>query len=433
MRPDLILEARAFVQGTFDDYEIGLNTESGTILAVKKNLPGSPRKRYPGRLLIPSGVDLHVHFRDPGAPHKEDFKTGTRGAVMGGIGTVFDMPNTKPVVDTVRVWEEKREAVASKACCDFGLWCTLTEKTREPARLLRNASGAKLYLAPTTGIEAPATTEELRARLELAHAAQRLVVLHAERDPGKVPTTLAQHGHVRSVEGEAVAVREVANLAGAEAAIHVAHASTADTVEAALASGFSVAATPHHLLLAHDEHPLGAFGKVNPPLRDHRERTRLWEAFAAGRIPILESDHAPHTIDEKSRPFSEAPAGVPGVETGFPLLLRQAKEHGVAPDLVIRAYAEAPAARLGLKKGRLEAGYDADFFLLDPKSVHRVKGSALASKCAWTPFEDWSTYRVETHYLRGDLVVEDHHFIGRPGQGRILSPTSPPVPFVGTS
>lgn len=427
MRPDLILEARAFVRGDFQDVEIGLDLESGRILAVKKDLPGSPRRRHRGRLLVPSGVDLHVHFRDPGAPGKEDFRSGTAGAALGGIGTVVDMPNTDPLVDRVGRFEDKRERVASKALVDWGLWATMTPSTPDPLALLRGAAGLKLYLAPTTGIPDPGTANELRTRLEAARRADRLAILHAETVSPAPPRNLAEHHALRSPEGEVDAVRRVATVAAPLAAVHVAHASTVGTLDAAIGARFSVGVTPHHLLLSQANSPPGGAGKVNPPLRTDAERIALWDAFARGAPVLLESDHAPHTQEEKSRPFPEAPAGVPGVETMYPLLLFEAQRQKVPVARVIEALSERPAARMGLSKGQIEAGFDADFFFFDPHASFPVRGVQLASKCGWTPFEGWNSFLVETHYLHGEIAVDDHRLVARPGSGRALR-FGPPGP-----
>lgn len=416
-----MVEARAFVRGEFTDVEIGLDVEAGKILAVKKTLPGADRARYPGRLLVPSGIDLHVHFRDPGSPKKEDFHTGTRGAALGGIGAVLDMPNTDPVVDRPSRLEEKRERIAPKACVDWGLWATLTAESKGVTKLLAAAHGLKLFLAPTTGIDDPGSAEDLEARLNAAQTADRLVALHAEMAPTRPADDLEGHDATRPLLGEVAALEAAASLAPAAAAVHLAHASSADALDAAARLGFSAGVTPHHLLLARDFRGPATHAKANPPLRAPATRQALWDRLADGRVPLLETDHAPHTLEEKSRPFRDAPAGLPGVETAYPLLLRVAKERRVPPAPIIRAFSEGPAARLGLARGRIEAGHDANFFLFDPRATHKIRGSELASPCGWTPFEGWESYRVETHYLHGEVVVDDHRFVGQRGRGRPLS------------
>lgn len=422
MRPDLVVEGRAWVRGAFQDVEIGIDQEAGRILAVKKTLVGTPRKRFPGRLLAPSGVDVHVHFRDPGAPTKEDFRTGTLGAALGGVGTVLDMPNTAPVVDRRSRLEEKRERVAPRACVDWGLWCTFTANTMQPQDLAAESVGVKLYLAPTTGIPEPGSSDDLSEWFIHARSVGRLVSLHAEMAGARAARNLQEHDALRPGPGEVAAIEVAASLAPPLSNVHVCHASTAASVAAARQAGWSVGVTPHHLLLARDEVASGTFGKVNPPLRTAAERDDLWAAFARGDATILESDHAPHTRDEKAKVFEEAPAGVPGVQTLLPLLLHEAATRSLDPGRVLAAACEAPARLLGLPKGRIEPGLDADFFAYDPKAARRIHGEQLASRCGWTPFEGRPAVAIDAHYLRGDLVVEEGAFVGKPGRGRMVRP-----------
>jgi dihydroorotase len=140
---------------------------------------------------------------------------------------------------------------------------------------------------------------------------------------------------------------------------------------------------------------------------------------------MLETDHAPHTLAEKRAPFATAPAGVPGVETAYPVLLRFFDARGLSPEPLIRAFSENPAARMNLRKGRIERGFDADFFAYDPRKIMRINGPDLQSKCGWTPFQGWEAFRIDTHLLHGMDVVEDGQFVGRQGQGRPVNPATP--------
>lgn len=427
MRPDVVIEARAWINGAFQDAEIGLSEETGRILAVKKTLSGGDRRKFPGLLLLPSAVDLHVHFRDPGHPAKEDFASGTRAAAMGGVGTILDMPNTDPVVDRKARVQEKAERVAANACVDWGLWGTLTDATPDAFALCKAADAVKLYLAPTTGIPGAMGDEALSLRLESCRRAARLTALHAETAEEGAPADLLAHHRLRPPSGEVAAIERARRLATDPHLVHVAHASTAAALEAATKAGFSAGVTPHHLLLSADEGDLGTRGKVNPPLRPFKERLQLWDAFAAGKVPIIETDHAPHTIDDKTHEFQTAPAGLPGVETAFPLLLRECHRRKLSIENLVRAYCETPARRLGLATGRIQAGYDADFFLFDPRQTATIKGSELQTKCGWTPFEGWESIPVIHHFLRGQPVVEDGAFAGKRGLGRRIQPRLEPA------
>ncbi|MBI2076923.1 MAG: dihydroorotase family protein [Euryarchaeota archaeon] len=422
---DWVIEARAFVEGRLSDVEIGIDTDQGKIVAVKRNLPGKPRTRFPShQILLPSGVDWHVHFRDPGHPAKEDFASGTKAAAMGGIGTVLDMPNTVPLVDRRARLREKQEAVARKACVDWGLWATLTHETRDADALLHESVGAKIYLAPTTGVDDGPTDAELRRALEACRDARRWAIVHAESLPHGTPSTLRGHDESRPEGGEVDAIARVARLAPDPAHVHIAHATTRLAVEAARAAGMSVGITPHHLLLNRDVGTDARF-KVNPPLRADPARRSLAEAFAEGLVSHLESDHAPHTPAEKTERFAEAPSGMPGVETLLPLLLRAAK-HGELPiEQVVFASSQRPAQALGLLKGKVGVGYDADFIVVDTRATKKLRADDLHGKCGWTAFEGRPILPILHHYQRGRALVEDGAFVGKKGAGRRIEP--PPI------
>lgn len=434
---DLVIEARAFVRGALSDVEIGIDQSSGTIEAVKRNLAGRPRRRFPGQLLLPSGVDWHVHFRDPGFPHKEDFHTGTLGAALGGVGTVLDMPNTRPQVDRISRLEEKIEGVRGKACVDWGLWATLTPPSPKPLELLRRCAGLKMFLAPTTGVDAPPTNPEIRRALQFARQAGRWTVVHAENPPAKRAShSTRDHDAARPLGDEVAAIERLASLAPDPARVHIAHVTSRPAAQAAARAGFSCGATPHHLLLSYESIP-DAFGKVNPPLRDPAIREGLVASFQEGNPTHLESDHAPHTADEKRGRFDEAPAGVPGIQTMLPLLLHRAKKGELAIERVVSAASERPAQDLGIPTGRIEHGLQADFILINPRDPRRIRGERLASRCRWTPFEGMEAIFPTTHYLRGEPIVEDGEFVGRVGRGRQIavapaSDSRPPVHRVTT-
>lgn len=427
MRFDTIVQGRAFVNGGFQDVEIGIDEGAGTIAAVKRSLTGSRRLRFPGCVIVPSAVDLHVHLRDPGRPAKETFASGTRAAALGGVGAVFDMPNTVPIVDSVRRLEEKQAHVQRKACVDYGLWATVTQRTPDAPALADRCAGLKLYLAASTAAAA-ATAAECQAAFQAARSAGRIVALHAETPTAGTANDLAGHHLRSSPQGETRAVEAVMGDAG-DQPVHVAHATTHDLVKmTSLWPNASVGVTPHHLLLA-CESDLGPKGKVNPPLRPRAMRDDLWAAFASGASIMLETDHAPHTVDEKSQPFSEAPAGIPSLEDAYALMLRECQRRGVDTGLAIEAYATRPARRMGLACGRIEKGALANLAVFSARNLRRVRAADGASEAGWSPYEGREAWAIVAHALRGQWIVEDGVFTGRPGLGI----NTPPQPLHGSS
>jgi dihydroorotase len=197
---------------------------------------------------------------------------------------------------------------------------------------------------------------------------------------------------------------------GAEtgASIHIAHTSTPEGVDAVADGGATCEATPHHLFLSQeDATELGTYGRMNPPLRSESRREALWDRLVEGKIDIVATDHAPHTVEEKETGLWDAPSGVPGVETMVPLLLAETLDGPLTVERVRDLTAAGPAATFGLeRKGRVEAGTDADLALYDLDRVREISGERLHSKCGWTPFEGRRGVFPEWTLVRGDRVYD---------------------------
>jgi dihydroorotase len=426
----LVLEGRAFFRGGLESLAIGI--EAGRIARIAKTLRGDEHRDYGESLILPGGVDLHVHFRDPGDPHKEDFSSGTAAAAVGGVTTILDMPNTKPAVTSRRLLEEKLEAVRRKAHVDFGLYGAL--RSAEDVRAFSGiAAGGKLYMAPTTGgleVSDPAT---LTGIVGAAAEVGLFMVAHAEapwrfgKEEGR---TLPAHNHMRPAEAEASAIQALAEAAKEAAKpprIHIAHLTSQAGFEALAHTAFTAEVTTHHLLLEATM-PLHQGGKVNPPLREAADRQVLWSALANGHLHALASDHAPHTMDEKALPFEQAPAGIPGVETMLPLMLRAVKRGDLTIERFVEASATGPANLLGLNAGTIAEGRVANLVIVDPRDIAVIRAKGLHSKCGWTPYEKMEAIFPRATYVRGELAVENRTLVGeRLGKPiPVASATTPP-------
>ena len=416
MRGMLVVKGRVFYRGRLEDLCLGI--EEGRIIAVKKVLRGDDLRDYGDALVLPGAVDLHVHLREPGLTHKDDFPNGTRSAALGGTTTVVDMPNTVPPVTTREALEAKIDRVRGRAHVDFGLYAAPTSAAA--VARLAGASAFKVYMAETTG-GLQLADDVLGDVLQATADPGPIVAVHAE-DPagfGKgIARDLRGHHAARPAEAEVAALRRLATLRG-PGKLHIAHVTTKAALDA-VPTGATTEATPHHLFLDF-ERPLGAFGKVNPPLRPRGDREALWDAFLEGRIDALASDHAPHTREEKEDgAFHEAPSGVPGVGTGLPLLLRRVKAGELPLALAVRTISTRPAEILGLSKGDIRIGWDGDFVVVDPRRYRKLTAESLRYKCGWTPFEGMEGCFPEAVFVRGEAVVED----GEPaaeGVGRMIT------------
>jgi len=223
-----------------------------------------------------------------------------------------------------------------------------------------------------------------------------------------VATSLVEHDRVRSVRAEASAVAEIGKHRGT-ARLHIAHVTNREALQAR-PEGVTCEVTPHHLLLDTTS-KLGAEAKVNPPLRSPRERTDLLQAVVDGRVDMFASDHAPHTFEEKAVRFEDAPAGMPGVATTFPLLFRYVRKQVLPLERFVAMFSANPATLLGINKGAIEVGRDADLVVVDPRRIEPVTATRCRYKCGWTPFEGMEgTFPLAT-FVRGHLVAQEGELV----------------------
>jgi dihydroorotase len=421
---DRVVAGRAWVGGRLVPVEVGID-DDGRIGRIARTVRSSGTRFDLGdSVLLPSATDLHVHFRDPGGSDPaESFATGTEGAALGGIGTVVDMPNTQPAVTDRERLESKAALARGRIAVDVVLYGQATSPQGIRA-LARVAGGLKLFLSPTTGEEQPVSEAALPLLLAAAAASGLPLSVHAEWsdkfvNPLEPPDSTEAWNRTRPPEAETEAVRRLLD-APLDLRLHIAHATLASTVDTVARAHVSCEATPHHLLLSARPHD-DAFGKTNPPLRPEADRAALWDRFAAGAVPILASDHAPHHREEKSRSFPEAPSGVPGVETMLPLFLELVRAGRLPLAVLTAAAMDRPARWLGLPTGRLLPGHRADFLAVDFRRRAPVAARKLRSPAGWSPFEGRSAIFPTWHFREGSPIVRNGEFVGG-ASGRIVRP-----------
>ena len=352
-----------------------------------------------GLHVLPGVIDSQVHFREPGPVHKEDLETGSRAAVLGGVTAVFEMPNTDPTTTTESALADKVRRAHGRMHCDFAFWvggthdnvANLTELERLPG-----AAGIKVFMGSSTGRLLVADDEGVLAVLK---AIRRRAAFHSEdetrlneRKPLRVPGDPSSHPVWRDETTALICTERLIRLAReARAQVHVLHVSTREEMEL-LASARDVAsceATPHHLTLSADDYArLGTKLQMNPPVRGPEHRDGIWRGLQQGVVDVLGSDHAPHTLEEKAKPYPDSPSGMTGVQTLVPIML----DHVAAGRLTLQRFVDltsAGPARIFriLGKGRIAAGYDADFTVVDLKRAETIRDSWIASRCGWTPYD----------------------------------------------
>lgn len=389
-----------------------------------------------GQDILPGVVDTQVHFREPGLVHKEDLDTGTRGAVAGGVTAIFEMPNTKPSTTTAEDLAEKLTLAKGRAWCDHAFFMGAAAENLPHLgdyERLPGCAGIKVFMGSSTGSLLVETDEDVA---RVMASGRRRVAVHCEDEARlRERWEMVRDGaevHLHPVwRDEETAFRATRRLiALAEAArrrVHVLHVTTAEEM-AFLAEHKDMATvevTPQHLTLAGPEayDRLGTRAQMNPPIRDAKHRDALWQAVNDGVVDVIGSDHAPHTIEEKDKPYPQSPSGMTGVQTLVPVMLTHVAEGRLTMQRFIDLTSAGPSRIYGISnKGRIALGYDADFTLVDRKAKWEITDAWIESRAGWTPFDGFkATGRPTATIVRGHIVMKD---------GEILStPVGKPVRF----
>ncbi len=395
-----------------------------------------------GLIVLPGLIDPHVHLRDPGATHKEDFASGTRAALAGGITTVLVMPNDVPPTTTSKTLNRKRSTARRKAVADYGFFLGATQDNVEEISRVEGIVGLKIFLGSSTGDLLVPDMRSLLRHFE-AFPRDKVIAIHAEDEEALdyFRQTQAQEGapHSRSRPPLCAALavsRALALARHAQQRLHICHVSTAwelALIREARRQGVQVTCevTPHHLFLSQeDESRLGPAGKMNPPLRAPRDVEALWKSL--DRIDAIASDHAPHTWEEKLG--ADGLSGVPGLEITLPMLMTAVAQSRLQLTDVARLTAYNPARIFGLKgKGGISEGHSADLTLVDP-NAERVLAPPFTTRCNWSPFSGTRVRgQVERVFLRGREVFAEGRILVEGGFGHEVTvgsapPESSPAP-----
>lgn len=436
---DLLVSGKVYLNGELVEAAVGV--EGGKIAWIGKpsRAPHAEERVSAGEgiIVLPGMVDMHVHMRDLGEADKEDWFTGTLSALAGGVTFVADMPNNKPPARSMEVLVAKEAEAARKAVVDHGFYVGLPDSSSELARTVEfGVVGLKLYPDDFT-------RESLAPSLRLAADLGLLVVVHAE-DPIllRIVSALEErsfgaHGRIRPPAAEESAMRLFMYLAGKLGfKLHLTHISSTVGLRAALEAKSDVNATldtaVHYLFLSEEVvRRIGGLAKVNPPLRGEDDVAALRRALRAGLLDAIITDHAPHRLEEKlERNYDSVPPGFPGLELCLPLLLTLISE-GAVPLRALELYSSRPADILGVPKGRIAVGVDADLTLVNVKEKWVIRGLNLRSKAKYTPFEGFEVRgRVERVFVRGVLAFDRGELLVEKGFGKRYSPRKRGVSWI---
>ncbi len=386
-----------------------------------------------GLHVLPGVIDTQVHFREPGLTHKEDLETGSLSAVMGGVTAVFEMPNTNPLTVTAETFAAKVKAGLHRMHCDFAFFIGGTRENVADLPDLERApgcAGVKVFMGSSTGSLLVEDDEGLRNILSVI---RRRASFHAEdefrlnaRKGERIDNDPRSHPVWRDETAALMATQRLVETARETGArVHVLHISTKEEI-AYLRDHKDVAsceATPHHLTLVAPDcyERLGTLAQMNPPVRDASHRAGIWSGIAQGIIDVLGSDHAPHTLEEKGKAYPASPSGMTGVQTLVPTMLDHVNAGRLSLSRFVDLTSAGPARLFNIAcKGRIAAGYDADFTVVDLKREETISNKWVASRAGWTPYDGVRVkgWPVGT-FVRGRRVMWQGELV-TPAQGEAV-------------
>lgn len=387
-----------------------------------------------GLTLLPGVIDSQVHFREPGLTHKEDIETGTRAAILGGITSIFEMPNTNPGTTTAEAYEEKMKLSQNRANCHYAFFMGASNENANRLRDLEklpHSPGIKVFLGASFG--SLLVEDDLIFEMVMKNGSRRLTI-HSEDEKRlkerKHIAIEAAHPRAHHIwrDEESAMISTKKSIALAEKYnrnVHILHVSSMEEM-AFLKNHKQIASVeilPQFLTLSAPDcyERLGTLAQQNPPIRDKRHMEKLWQAVQDGTVDVIGSDHAPHTLEEKAKPYPQSPSGFPGVQTLLPIMLNHVHQQKLSIERLTQMITENPRRLFQVKnKGRIQVGFDADLTLIDRKLEKEITNKWIASKCAYTPFDGmkvvgWPTKTI----LNGQVVMQDDQVIN-PHQGEAI-------------
>ena len=373
--------------------------------------------------IFPGLIDTQCHFREPGGEHKETIQTGTMAAALGGIVGIFEMPNTNPLTTTPEALDHKISRGIDTAYTDFAYYFGGTYQNSHNLSKWENLDaicGIKIFMGASTGNLLSATDEEVEA---VVSNGQRVIAVHAEdeflmnenkKTILKDSNDVGMHCKWRDVNSSLNATKRVVGLAKKHNRhVHVLHITTSDEMDFLRKNKdtATVEVLPNHLTLNAPDcyEQLGTLAQQNPPIREKHHQDALWQAIVDGTVDIVASDHAPHTLDEKSGTYPDTPSGTPGVQTLLPIMLDHASNGKLSYERLVDLMAYGPIKVHKIKnKCSITKNYDADFTIVDPKKTHVITNEEQASKSAWTPYDGKKiTGMPVMTIIRGNIVMRE--------------------------
>jgi dihydroorotase len=416
----IIKNGSCYIDGKLTQTDIGL---SGNKIKKIGKIELNSSKVYDAtnKVVLPGIIDTQTHFREPGSTDVEDLESGSRAAVLGGVTSLFEMPNTNPPTSNLVEFDKKLQLAKNRMHSNYAFYFGATPDNISQLSKLKDVEGCcgvKLFAGSSTGkllVDKEADIEKVISNSD------RIISIHSEDEEIlKLRKKFIKKGDVhshpewRNVECAMSSTRRVVKIAERyNKNIHVLHVTTKEEVDflAMHKKNVTFEITPQHLTLyapdCYDK--LGTYAQMNPPLRTKEHYDRLWVAIKNNIVDVLGSDHAPHSKENKDKEYPNTPSGMPGVQTIFPVMLDHVNNGKLTLEQLIKLMCENPCRIFGIKdKGYIKEGYDADLTIVDMNKEVIIKNEMIASKCGWTPFNNHKIkgFPVGT-IINGNLVMSD--------------------------
>ncbi len=427
---DLLIKGATIMAST-GKFVGDLAVSDGKIEKIETSLEGEAKETIDanGLVLMPGVIDTQVHLREPGLTHKEDLETGGRAAVLGGVTTFLEMPNTNPPTTTPESIDVKVDLASGRSYANFGFFMGATDSNLESLKKasdVTGCSGIKIFLGSSTGDLLLYDAKILR---EIFKETTGVIAIHSEDEERLIErmpirdaaTSPLAHPEWRDMHSALDSTIRVVNLAREEQrSLHILHITTKEEIEflAKNKDLITVEVTPQHLSLHAPDcyERLGTLAQMNPPIRSKDHQDGLWKGITDGTVDVIGSDHAPHTLEEKNRGYPKSPSGMPGLQTTLPLMLNHVHNGRLTLERMIDLLCKRPSTLYDLhSKGGIQIGLDADIVLVDLNRKHTIKNEEMGSKCGWTPFDGLKvTGMPVTTIVGGKIVMHEGKIIGSP-------------------
>ncbi len=381
-----------------------------------------------GLTVLPGCIDTQTHFREPGSTDTEDLNSGSKAAIVGGITSVFEMPNTNPPTSNKKEFQKKLDLAKNRMYCNYAFYFGATADNSNQLANLKNLEGCcgiKLFAGSSTGNLLVAEEEEIE---KVFQSSSKVVAVHSEDETIlNINKKLIKNGDVhshpiwRSEECAISSTRRIVKIAERyKKKAHVLHITTKQEIDflSQHKGNITFEITPQHLTIYAPDcyNKLGTYAQMNPPIRDKSHYDRLWYAVKNNLHDTIGSDHAPHLKKNKEKIYPNSPSGMPGVQTLVPVMLNHVNDGKLTLEQFINSVCENPVKIFGIKdKGFIKKGYDADFTIVDMNKKILIQNKNIESKCGWSPFDGYEFKGIPVStIISGKIKMKDGKIIGNP-------------------